>query len=115
MKQAAATELKTYIGDEPAGTTDFWQALYAAAFTFRTTPAGVKELYVYSDLLDNRRLRSNEMPLRLEGVDVHLVVPRRSADMAQAFEARLEIWQDIFRETGATKIEVSELSRGGIR
>lgn len=109
VKKAAVADLRRFLELAPARRTDFWQALYAAAFTFRTESPEAKELHVMTDLLDTRGLRGN-VELDLAGVEASLLVPRRAVDDAQSFESRVATWTKILQDAGAADVKLDELS-----
>ncbi len=111
LKLSAVRALNGLLGQHPSPRTDIWQALYAAALTFRTTPATQRELAIASDMDDTGNHRPRTARLRLDGVLVRLFVPRSDNDSPDAFERRVALWRTVFLGAGARGVVVSELPR----
>jgi len=86
---------------KPASRTDIWQSLYSASVTLQNLSARQRDLYLFTDLDDNRNLRPHGLPLRLDGVTARLVVPRRNQDTFESFQARIKIWTERLIKAGA--------------
>lgn len=88
--------------------TDLWGALHAAGQTLTATPARERLLVVYSDLVDNVRLKAPGAALRLDGARVLVFFVSRDP-APERFLARLRRWHQVLRGAGAREVRFHDV------